>query len=78
MSTLSIRLSDSLHKRARELAKEEHVSINQLVATALAEKISVLDAEKYIKQRAERGSRKKFLEAMGNIPDNEPEEFDRL
>jgi len=39
-------------KPARSLAKEEHISINQLLATALAEKIAVLDAETYIKERA--------------------------
>ncbi|NLE11602.1 MAG: toxin-antitoxin system HicB family antitoxin, partial [Actinobacteria bacterium] len=38
MSTISLRLPDSLHKRVRELAKSEHVSINQFIATALAEK----------------------------------------
>ena len=78
MSTLSVRLPDSLHRRARSLAKEEHISINQLMATALAEKIAVLDAESYIKERAACGSRKKFLAAMDKAPDVEPEEHDRL
>jgi predicted HicB family RNase H-like nuclease len=39
MSTMSIRLPESLHEKARELAKREGVSINQLVTTALAEKL---------------------------------------
>ena len=78
MSTLSVRLPDSLHKRARSLAKEEHVSINQLVASALAEKISALDTEKYLQERAKRGSRSKFLKAMSKVPDVEPEEYDRI
>ena len=43
MSTMSVRLPESLHERAREIAKREGVSINQLVATALAEKLSALD-----------------------------------
>ena len=42
MSTISLRLPESLHKRVRELAKREDVSINQLIATALAEKLSAL------------------------------------
>ncbi|MCK5801797.1 MAG: toxin-antitoxin system HicB family antitoxin [Lentisphaeria bacterium] len=29
MTILSVRLPDSLHKRARSLAKEEHISINK-------------------------------------------------
>jgi hypothetical protein len=78
MSTLSVRLPDSLYKRARSLAKEEHISINQLVSTALAEKIAVLDAETYIRDRARRASRQKFLAAMDQVPDVEPPEYDRL
>ena len=38
MSTLSLRLPDTLHAAARTLAEQEHVSINQLIATAVAEK----------------------------------------
>ena len=78
MSTLSVRLPDSLHKRARSLAKEEHISINQLLATALAEKIAALDAETYIKERAKRASRAKFLAALDQAPDVAPPEHDRL
>ena len=37
MTTMSVRLPESLHRKARELAEREGVSINQLVATALAE-----------------------------------------
>ena len=39
MATLSIRLPDSLHRHLKDLAKKEKVSINQLVSTAVAEKI---------------------------------------
>jgi predicted HicB family RNase H-like nuclease len=39
MSTISLRLSQSLHRRVRDLAKQEEISINQFIATALAEKL---------------------------------------
>ena len=78
MSTLSVRLSESLHKRAKSLAKAENISVNQLVATALAEKVAVLDAETYIKDRAARADRNKFLAALDQVPDVEPEDRDRL
>ena len=54
MSTISLRLPDSLHKTAKELAKQDHVSVNQLVATALAEKISALMTEDYLLKRGKR------------------------
>jgi len=78
MSTMSLRLPESLHERARELAKREGISINQLVATALAEKLSALDTVAYLEQRAARGSRDAFLEALSRVPDAEPEEGDEL
>lgn len=35
MSTISLRLPDSLHKQGRKLAQKESVSINQLTTLAL-------------------------------------------
>ena len=78
MSTLSLRLPKSLHERARVLAEQEGVSINQLIATALAEKISALDTIGYLKERAARGSREAFLRALDQTPDVEPALGDEL
>ena len=44
MSTLSIRLPNSIHQHAKRLARDEGVSVNQLGSSALAEKLSALDA----------------------------------
>jgi len=78
MSTLSLRLPESLHDRLRELAKREGVSMNQLIATAVAEKISALDTVEYLEERAERGSREEFLGALGRAPDVKPVPGDEL
>lgn len=78
MSTVSIRLPDSLHETVRRLSKEEHISINQFVATALAEKISALMTEDYLSEKAARGSRAKFERAMKKVSGKEPADFDRL
>ena len=78
MSTMSLRLPESLHRQAKELARQEGISINQLVATALAEKISALAAGEYLEQRAARGSRRKFERALRKVEDVEPEEGDRI
>ena len=67
MSTISLRLPESLHEKARELAKQENVSINQLVATALAEKLSALMTEEYLQARAKRGSRRKFEAVLRRV-----------
>jgi hypothetical protein len=78
VSTISVRLPDSLHDAVRKLAKEESVSINQFIALALAEKISALMTEDYLGERARRGSREKFERAMSKVADVEPEDKDRL
>jgi len=78
MSVLSLRLPDSLHQSARNLADRENISINQLVTLALAEKISALMAEDYIREQAKRGSQEKFDSAMAKVADVEPLEEDRL
>jgi len=69
MSVFSIRLPDSIHKMARELAKEENVTLNQFVASAVAEKISALTTETYLADRAARGSAGKFRAALSKVPD---------
>jgi len=78
MSTIRLRLPDSLHEQARELAEKERVPINQLITMALAEKISALMTEEYLEKRAKRGSREKFERAMAKVAKVEPEEYDRL
>jgi len=76
MSTISLRLPESLHKKVRELAKSEDVSINQLITTALAEKMSALMTVDYLQERAARGDRTKFERAMGKVADVDPDEDD--
>jgi hypothetical protein len=78
MSTISLRLPDSLHKQVRRLAEKESVSINQLITLALAEKLSALMTEDYLEERAKRGNRKKFKRAMAKVPKVQPEFYDRL
>jgi len=78
MSTLSLRLPESLHQYAREMAEKENISINQLITLALAEKLSALGAEDYLEMRAKRASKAKFLKAMSKVAKVEPPEYDRL
>nr|WP_246580598.1 toxin-antitoxin system HicB family antitoxin [Deinococcus aestuarii] len=75
---MSVRLPDSLHKRLKDLAKQEGVSVNQLISTAVAEKVSALLTEDYLRERAARGSWEKFDAALSLVPDAEPDLADRL
>ena len=78
MSTISLRLPNSLHERVRELARSEGISINQFVATAVSEKMSALLTEEYLSKRAKRGSRTKFDRVLSKVRDVEPDDMDLL
>ena len=78
MSTLSIRLPDSLHERIKQLAAQEGISMNQFITLAVTEKMSALMTIDYLKERARRGSRQKFEAVLAKVPDVEPEEYDRF
>lgn len=78
MSTLSLRLPESLHKQLRELAQSEGISINQLAASALGEKMAALMTQDYLEQRAQRGRRSQFEKALSKVKDTSPEAHDKL
>ena len=78
MSTLSLRLPDSLHEKVKELAKAENISINQFISTAIAEKMSELATETYLEERAKRGSKQKFRQALNKVKDVAPDSEDQL
>ena len=78
MSTMSVRLPESLHRCVRDLAKREGISMNQFIATALAEKLSALMTREYLEERARRGDRRKFDRALAKVRDVEPAPRDRL
>ena len=78
MSAISIRLPDSLHKRIKEVAQRDNVSINQLITLAVAEKLSALETEDYLVKRAIRSSNDKFQKALGKVSDRKPEPQDQI
>jgi len=78
MSTISLRLPDSLHKEIRKLASQDGISINQFISTAAAEKLAALKTLDYLEERAKRGTREKFEAALAKLPDVEPEDYDKL
>jgi hypothetical protein len=72
MSSLSLLLPESLHRKLRELAERDGVSINQLIATAVAEKTAALLTLDYLKERAKRSDSKLFDRLLDRVPDAPP------
>jgi predicted DNA-binding ribbon-helix-helix protein len=72
MSTLSLRLPESLHRKIRELAERDDISINQFIATAVAEKAAALLTVEYLEERGRRGNVKLFDRLLARVPDVPP------
>lgn len=72
MSALTIRLPDSVHQKIRELALRDHVSVNQFIASAAAEKMASMMTLDYLQREAAQGQRadfERFLQAVPDVPD---------
>ena len=78
MSSLSLRLPDSLHQKLRDLAEREDVSINQFIATAVAEKTAAVLTLDYLEQRAARADRRVLDRLLRRVPDVPPVKGDEL
>jgi hypothetical protein len=69
MSTLSVRLPNSLHRRLRELAEREGVSMNQLISSAVGEKLASLLTLDYLRERARLGKRSAYDKVLRSVRD---------
>lgn len=72
MSQVALRLPDSLHQYAKQLAAQDDASLNQFIVTAVAEKISALNTEAFFQQRAAASDRAKFDRVRARVPDVAP------
>lgn len=78
MSTLSVRLPNSLHRQLKELSTQEGVSMNQLISSAVGEKLAALMTAGYLDERARCGNRKTYWAVLRKVRDVKPEERDAL
>lgn len=68
---IALRVPESLGMTLKEFAKKESISMNQFIATAIAEKMSALQTYDYLEQRASQGSISQMEELMKKIPSRE-------
>jgi hypothetical protein len=78
MSTLSVRLPNSLHRQLRDLAEREGVSMNQLISAAVGEKLASLLTLDYLRDRGTQGKRSAYDRVLRRVRDVPPEEGDAL
>ncbi|MGD0002073.1 MAG: hypothetical protein ABSE21_18400 [Bryobacteraceae bacterium] len=73
--TLNVTVPDRVYRQIAELAARQQVSVERIVAAALAEQLSGWSR---VEQMAERGNRERFLAALEKVPAAEPAPEDRL
>ena len=78
MSQYALRLPDSLMEAARKVAKRDSTSLNQLFLTAIAEKISAIDTEEFIRERAVRADPDAYRKVLGKVHDVPPQKGDEM
>lgn len=78
MANYALRVPESLFAYARQVAEEEHVSMNQFFVTAIAEKVSALKTEAYFKERQARGELSAFDAWLSASPEEPPQPGDEL
>ena len=77
--TYPLKLPASIKRAAKRLAKEDGVSLNQWIASAVAEKVGVMEtARSFFSRRSEGGSAEALKAFLRHAPDVEPDERDRL
>ena len=78
MSSLNLRLPDSVHRHIKEIAKADGVSINLFITSAVSEKISALTTEDYIARRAKNDRKGAFSKVLDRVPKRKPLPGDEL
>ena len=72
MTALTILLPDSVHRKIKELAANDGVSVNQFIAGAAAEKMASVMTLDWLRAEAAQGKRADFLAVLAAAPDVPP------
>lgn len=78
MKTLQIRLPDSVHGRLKNLAKQEGVSLNQVLVTAASNEVVRQETREFFAQAAAQYDPQAFADALAAVPDAPPVEGDEI
>ena len=76
MSQVALRLPDSLHQYAKQMAARDDASLNQFIVTAVAEKISALNTEAFFQERARQSTPQRAQVALAKVRQAPPQSGD--
>jgi hypothetical protein len=78
MTIIQTQVPEDLFEQIQSIAKQENLSVEQVVTQALAAQVSAWTEHNYLQQRSRQGSWAHFQQVLAKVPHVEPEECDRL
>ena len=78
MKSIQLRLPDAIHRRVRQLATEEGVSLNQFIITSVSNEVVRQETSDFFREAAAKFDPASFAEALEAIPDGPPDRGDRM
>ena len=77
-ATYLLRLPHSIKNAVSELAKQDGTSVNQFIATAIAEKIGAMNTAEFFDERRKRGDLNAFMNILTRKGGQAPCQGDEL
>lgn len=79
MTRLTVQLPDSVSRKAERMAANDGITLEQLVAAAVAEKVSAVESTSEVLRRAARADEKAVRRVLAKVPAGNPAElWDRM
>ena len=78
MRSFPLRLPETLMSEARDMAEAEGVSINQFLATLIAERIGEMKGLSQVRARIERANPSRARAILGRAPARKPAKGDEM
>ena len=72
--SISVSVPEELYRKASAIAEAQNISVDDVFASAFTEQLAAWER---LQERAARGNRDKFFAVLEEVPDVEPEDFDR-
>lgn len=78
MKSIQVRLPDAIHRRVRQLAAEEGISLNQFIITSVSNEVVRQETSDFFRAAAAEFDPAAFAEALGAVPDAPPARGDQM
>jgi len=78
MRKIQVRLPDGIHERARELAQEEGISMNNFIVASVSNEVVRQETRDFFRHAAAGFDSRAFADALASVPDVPAEQSDEF